>query len=230
MTISAVSEKWLIAAAVVGTAAVFQVRQWVRRAQARMRRRRDLFQVLIVTSAEKMSADHVRALNMIDLEFDGIRAFGQHVQSNLEKRVCERWHTYRDHLNRRAPVGDSALRQWAQNGDELLVSLLVTMSASLGEDFTAEQIGRWVRMPRERPDAELSVRQIRDRFSDVVRAGRVAAHDIADEVAEPEMVARQMSIQKHFLSEAGGGHLMGTETQPRFEAVPKDPWDTPRSI
>lgn len=105
MTISAVSEKWLIAAAVVATAAVFQVRQWVRRAQARMRRRRDLFQVLIVTSTEKMSADHVRALNMIDLEFDGIRALGQHVQSNLEQTVCERWHTYRDHLNRRAPGG-----------------------------------------------------------------------------------------------------------------------------
>jgi hypothetical protein len=123
------SEFLTIAAIVLGPILAVQVEKLVEARRERNRARRGLFHALMATRAARVSPDHVRALNAIDLVF------------RKDKEVREAWKVYLDHLN------DSLLLEkdpggWAQRGDDYLVKLLAEMSAVLKYDFDEVQLRR----------------------------------------------------------------------------------------
>jgi hypothetical protein len=53
-----------------------QVSEFLARRRAARERRLQIFRALMVTRAERLSSEHVRALNSIDLEFTGLLVVG----------------------------------------------------------------------------------------------------------------------------------------------------------
>lgn len=99
------------------------------RRRAKIDRRIEVFRTLMGTRAARLSPAHVHALNMIDVEFHGI------------KRITNAWKEYLDHLNTPA-VSDEALVAWGQRGDDLFVNLLGEIAVTLRYDFDKTYLRR----------------------------------------------------------------------------------------
>ena len=85
----------------------------------RRSRREYIFSTLMATRAARVSPEHVRALNMIDMEFG----------KNKDRKVREEWNCYRDHLNTVDPAEEP--KAWIDRGDERLSKLLLEMARTL---------------------------------------------------------------------------------------------------
>ncbi|MBG1249207.1 hypothetical protein F4W02_18855 [Burkholderia pseudomallei] len=66
-----------VAATVAGPILAVQAQKWVERARASAQRRDWIFGTLMATRQDRVSMEHVRALNMIDLAFYGTRVLGK---------------------------------------------------------------------------------------------------------------------------------------------------------
>ena len=87
-------------------------------------RKLDIFKTLLATRGYPLSFEHVRALNLIDIEFYGCTP------------IRESWNLYRDHLNSQYPSNDRKEAQaiWDDRQKEYLTDLLYVMSKLLGYD------------------------------------------------------------------------------------------------
>lgn len=137
---------WLtLAAIVLGPIFAVQVQQFLDRRRELKSRRLGVFHTLMATRAARVSQQHVEALNMIDIEFSGRRAFGNRVQTSSEKSVTNAWKSYSDHLNHK--YANSELERWVQDGDKLFAKLLFELSRALGYDFDEVELRRNVYSP-----------------------------------------------------------------------------------
>lgn len=99
-----------------------------------------LFETLMATRASRVSPEHVRALNMIDLVFYGERTLGMHRRSSKEQRILDAWKEYLDHLNNKLP--DEQIQLWIAQGAELFTNLLYAMAQDIGYKFDRVQLKR----------------------------------------------------------------------------------------
>ena len=98
-------------------------------------RRLRVFETLMATRGAGLSLDHVRALNMIDLTFDG--------KESTDKCVLNAWKGYFDILHK-FPHQDGSMNDgewkmcvdiWRKQRDDSLAELLCRMANALGYDF-----------------------------------------------------------------------------------------------
>jgi hypothetical protein len=97
-----------------------------------------LFETLMATRASRVSPEHVRALNMIDLVFYGERTLGMHRRSSKEQHILDAWKRYRYHLNNKLP--DEPIQSWVAKGDELFTNLLYAMAQDISYKFDRVQL------------------------------------------------------------------------------------------
>jgi cobalamin biosynthesis Mg chelatase CobN len=109
-----------------------------------------IFRTLMATRGNKLSLEHVQALNSIDLFF---------VKRRKEKRIVEKWEEYLDHLNTATKEDDPDYRvkltTWSNEADEILAELLSFMGQCLGYDFDKVRIKKGIYMPKGHGDFEL---------------------------------------------------------------------------
>lgn len=110
-----------------------------------------IFKTLMATRAATVSAEHVQALNMIDLEFHGERY----------RAVTGAWRTYLDHLNSYPKDDEKRQPLWAERNIELLASLLMVMGKTLGYDFDEVHVKKGIYFPQAHGDIDLENRLIR---------------------------------------------------------------------
>jgi len=115
-------EGLMILAVAAGPIVAVQVSQYIERVRENRDRKLNVFRILMSTRAATLDAEHVGALNSIDVEFSG--------ESKPCKRVIEAWKVYLDHLNTDASQGG-----WGSKREELFVELLQRMADCLGYDF-----------------------------------------------------------------------------------------------
>jgi hypothetical protein len=125
-----IAEGVLIAVTFAAPVAAVQAQKWIERHREKRRGKDYVFRTLMATRAARVSAEHVQALNMIDLEFYG--------GGTKEKKVREVWKQYLDHLNTR--YDKEAAAAWGMRQDELFVDLLYEMANCLGYDFDKTHI------------------------------------------------------------------------------------------
>lgn len=91
---------------------------------AQKERKISVFKTLMATRAEAVSLEHVKALNMIDVEFYG------------DGSITTAWNVYRDHLNS-YPQNPTEADEKIWNGKtaDYLTDLLFEMSRLLGYNF-----------------------------------------------------------------------------------------------
>jgi len=113
----------------------------------RRSRRNFIFRTLMATRAARVTADHVAALNMIDLEFYGDLRSGRRVQTLADRAVTDAWHIYLDSLD--FGSGDEAgLAARSEKAEDKFVDLLFAMSRALGYDFDRVLLHKGVYSPK----------------------------------------------------------------------------------
>jgi hypothetical protein len=116
-------DTWAVVLATIAgpVAAVFITRWNDHRREAR-NRLLHLYRVLMATRRTNISEEHVAAINLIEVEFHGV------------KPVIEAWSSYLTHLNTPNPTGatEEQHQAWNEKRAELLAILLVKVAAHLG--------------------------------------------------------------------------------------------------
>lgn len=120
-----------------------------------------IFRTLMATRGNKLSLDHVQALNMIDLFFG---------RKGKEKEIIEKWDEYLDHLAKKIDEKDPnykvKIEAWTDQIDEILAEMLHLMGKCLGYDFDKVRIKKGIYVPRGHGDVEFD--------NTVIRKGMVA--------------------------------------------------------
>jgi hypothetical protein len=103
------------------------------------------FQQLMATRAARLTAEHVQALNMIDLVFYGSHVFGIHRPRKTERAVVEAWREYHDHLGTQFAEGAGVV--WNTKADELFTNLLFAIATDARFKFDRVQLRKGVYSP-----------------------------------------------------------------------------------
>ncbi|VWD55938.1 DUF6680 family protein [Burkholderia contaminans] len=127
-TIMGISDWAIVAATLTGPVLAVQAQKWIERAREKGLRKNQVFQALMATRANRVDAEHVRALNLIDLVFYGKQKRGRASRSKEEQSVIDAWHEYHDHLNTEIPKEAAASAAFFASREELFVNLLAAMA------------------------------------------------------------------------------------------------------
>lgn len=122
----------VIIAIIAGPILAVQVQKLIERITQRKNAKEAIFKVLMSTRGIPLSPDHVRALNMIDIEFYGNR--------KKNKRVVDAWRLYLDQLfvcpqNSQSTDYKTELKAWTIKSNDVLNDMLFEMAATLGYKF-----------------------------------------------------------------------------------------------
>ena len=120
-----------------------QVQKFIERYTDKKTLKIDIFKQLMATRSQnaRLSNEHVRALNMIDIAFYGRVKKGQAKRSKSESHVLSSWKSYFSHLNTPYPSNDNAgVIIWNQTSNDLFVNLLSAIAKDIGYDFERVQL------------------------------------------------------------------------------------------
>jgi len=130
------SDSLIVMSTLIGPVIAVQVQKWIELLRERKQRKGWVFHTLMATRASRLSAEHVQALNMIDLAFYGTRTLGIRRRTKREQAVLDAWREYLDHLT--TVAADESAQQWVSRGQELFVNVLYAIA--LDVDFTFDRV------------------------------------------------------------------------------------------
>lgn len=136
-----------------------QASEWIAGRREGRNRRLWIFRTLMATRANRLSPEHVQALNMIDLDFQRKRHF---------KAVRVAWKTYFNHLNQDA----SSVAGWADKGAELFFALLSEMARVHGYEVDREDIRSRLYSPVAHGQLEKDQARVRSSLLEVLDGTR----------------------------------------------------------
>lgn len=112
----------VVLATITGPVAAVFITRWNDHRREARNRLLHLYRVLMATRRTNISEEHVAAINLIEVEFHGV------------KPVIEAWSNYLTHLNTPNPTGatEEQHQAWNEKRAELLAILLVKVAAHLG--------------------------------------------------------------------------------------------------
>jgi hypothetical protein len=151
-----------------------------------------IFRTLMSTRATILSPDHVKALNLIDLEFGG--------DAKKDRDVRDAWHTYHNHLLT-ARTDDTAKQAlWDKEAKDLLNRILFSMSNRLGFGFEYSQIQKGGYVPDYYSLAEIDQFFIRKGLLSVLTGQAPLKMDVQsfpmdDKVLEAQKRQLELSIE-----------------------------------
>lgn len=105
-----------------------------------------VFRTLMATRGNRLSLEHVQALNSIELFFD----------EPTDKCIIEKWNEYLDHFNHAPKEGEDdfsvKIESWIKRGEDQLADLLQLMGKSLGANFDKVKLKRGFYSPKGHDD------------------------------------------------------------------------------
>ena len=127
----------IVLATFLGPIAAVQAQKWLERRGEIDKRKVDLFTRLMATRAARLSQEHVRSLNLIDLVFYGERTKTGRIQRSKEDgEVIAAWREYYNHLNAdQSGWNDQQTTGWAASNDEIFLNLLEKMAIATRHQF-----------------------------------------------------------------------------------------------
>jgi len=152
----------MVFATIMGPILAVQAQKAVEAFRERRGRKANVFSQLMATRAARVSAEHVRALNLIDIVFyGGHTLFGFRRRSAKEQAVLDSWKEYHDHLNQGSGAEGEGLRMWNIKRDELFTNLIFVMSQDVGYSFDRVQLKRGAYSPIAHETLENEERALR---------------------------------------------------------------------
>ena len=177
-------------ATLMGPILAVQAQKWIERRRERNNRKSVVFHQLMATRANRLSQEHVQALNMIDLAFYGRRVVGVHRPTKSEIAVTDAWHEYLDHLH--PGTADEA---WGVRGDELFTNLLNAMAEDVGYSFDRVQLRKGAYSPNAHGQQEAQLQALRRLICEVLAGDRAIKMDVTSFPFSPEALDAQAKLQ-----------------------------------
>lgn len=217
----------IIVATLLGPILAVQAQKAVERARDRHNRKSWVFHNLMATRASRISADHVQALNMIDLVFYGRRVLGSHRRSKAETAVLDAWHEYLDHLNTKYEKENFSL--WVTKGDELFVNLLFTLAVDVGYRFDRVQLKKGAYSPIAHGELEFEQQQVRKLTIDLLSGAQPLRMEVTGFPIDQAALKSQLDLQAKLAAALDGRGRLSVEVVPEPGAQPGAPGDAQRA-
>lgn len=142
------------------------------------------------------SNDHVQALNLIEVLFDG--------NSQKDKDVRKAWQIYLDFFQQIPPDGEENARAHNEKGIDFLVNLLESMAKYLRYDFDKIQLKRGVYYPRGHSDESDARRVILDSLAKMLAGGKPLPMAVVSFPFSEEALRNQTQVQEALLRTLSG--------------------------
>jgi hypothetical protein len=185
----------VVFATLVGPILAVQAQKAVEAIRERKHRKTYVFEQLMATRAARLSSEHVRALNMIDLVFYGQRVMGVQRRSPGEQRVLDCWKEYLDHLNNRNEEEPPV--QWVAKGDELFTNILHAVAGDIGYRFDRVQLKRGAYSPIAHGQLEEEQNELRKATLSLVTGKHALKMNVVAMPIDPEVAnANAEAIQR----------------------------------
>ncbi len=185
----------VVFATLVGPILAIQAQKAIEALRERRHRKTYVFEQLMASRRARLSPEHVRALNMIDLVFYGQRVAGVQRRSAAEQRVLDCWKEYLDHLNNRND--DEPIAQWVTKGDELFTNILHAISADIGYRFDRVQLKRGAYSPIAHGELEEEQNELRKATLSLVTGKSALKMNVVAMPVDPEVAsANAAAIQR----------------------------------
>jgi len=199
-----------VLATIAGPVVAVQAQKFIELAREKREGRRKLFYALMGTRSARVAPDHVRALNMIDLEFYGRKILSFRYQRRSERAVIDAWDIYRDHLNQLRDDQNEphVIAAWVTRGDELFIDLLYFISVALGFDFDRVQLMRGIYNPRAHDENERAWLQIRNGLARLLSGTDPLKMAVTSLPTSEEDVNRHRQVQASLLDTLNGNRSL----------------------
>lgn len=154
-----ISDIVITVAVLLGPVLAVQIQKTLEGYREKRANKRMVFATLMRTRAARVSADHVQALNAIEIVFYG--------KSTKDKNVVDAWRTYFDHLHDHIGedederVRAARVVSWHEEGDRLFTELLRKMAEALGYKFDTVSLKRSIYSPKAEGERESDFLKLR---------------------------------------------------------------------
>jgi hypothetical protein len=133
----------LLVTTLLGPVLAVQAQKWIERFRDREQRKRWTIYTLMATRGARLSQEHVRALNGIDLTFYGTHFLWRRHQTEKERAVIVAWRKYLDHLNTTRPeAANDAQKTWDEKTNDYFFNLLGAIALERRYEFDLVEIKR----------------------------------------------------------------------------------------
>lgn len=191
--------EWLVVGAtLLGPVFAVQAQKWVERARDASNRRTLIFTTLMATRQARLSIEHVRALNSIDLAFYGRRILGFVVRGTSAQAVLDAWHDYHAHLSlppERRPQNEAEQRDWNGRGDELFTNLLDRLATATNFKFERDQLKAGSYSPEAHGTVELEQQAIRRLTLEILLGNKMLPMEVKAWPVDADAAAQQRKAQ-----------------------------------
>ena len=189
----------VIVSTLSGPVFAVQSQKWIERARETRNRQLWIFHTLMATRAVRASSiEHIQALNLIDLVFSR--------KSGKEQRIRAAWNQYHDYLLQTVPenMNPNEARAYNEKGVDFLVSLLETLSQSLGYSFSLVELKRGGYYPQGQFDDINNRAQIRDELLKIVRGEKPFPMAVVQFPVSEEAIKTQRHVNEALLKMLSG--------------------------
>ncbi len=153
-----------------------------------------IFRSLMATRAVPMSQEHVRALNMIDVNFYG--------EDTKSKKVVEAWNLLRDNFYKNVDTTSTALlTQWGDKNQELLMELLQKMAEYLNFSFDKTAIKNTSYFPKGYGETEDELMFIRKGFVEMIKGNSTLPIEVRFKEPDEDGKKLHENLKKYFANE-----------------------------
>lgn len=180
-----VSNWIMILAVIAGPILAIQIQKYIEGVKEAKERQVRVFKDLMATRASTLAYQHVVALNMVGLEFQGKKY----------TKVVNAWKMYLDHLGSFPDNDEAMAKVWVEKKNDQLSDLLYEMGISLGFDFDKVHIKKAGYIPKAYGDQEDEQRFIRRSIVDVFLEKRSIPLSIVSLPVDQEAVDIQKQLQ-----------------------------------
>lgn len=134
----------IVFATLMGPVLAVQAQKWIEALRKSSEAKDLIFRSLMATRGARLSPEHVRALNMIDLTF-----YGKSVakRTKQEQGVLDTWKEYLDHLYEPFPENEAEIKVFQAHREELVTNLLSAIASERGLKFDRVQLKKGSYMP-----------------------------------------------------------------------------------
>ena len=177
-----ISDGFVIAATLLGPIIAVQTQKWIERRNEAKSRKKQLFETLMASRGSRLSYEHVRALNMIEVTFYGK---SDRSRTESEAAVLAAWREYLDFLSEPLDVWSVEL---GARREEQFINLLEKMAADIGYKFDRVQLRRGAYSPVAHGVHETKGEELRDAAIAVLTGERKIKVDLGDPAGSPSAV------------------------------------------
>ena len=168
-----------------------------------------VFRTLMATRGTRLSQDHVRALNMIDLTFYGSKIFYFfRWQSNSEKEVATAWKVYLDNLWTNVDHMSEPQKAVLYGArDTLFSDLLMAMGTDVGFHFDSVVVKKGGYSPKAHEWLEEKQTKLLDSAISVLEGGKSLQMDIRSFPVDPGIAATHRQMLEQVVAATQNGKL-----------------------